>query len=1418
MRSVQLVKMMEAAAKAEIRHRSRVLEASMRRRCLKAKEEEEEANSVGTACDQCGAVPSTDASASEPSLAVRSLPSPPPSPPESSPEKPFVRLIEESDGERTDNERNSVTSHDCCGFEGLLHPVGYVTTAVITLNISCMLAPYKGMSAQYAQTLSHISLACTVYFVCECALKLVVFGHGNPLHGWIEYWSTRSDHNWNRLDFSVIAIDIGSMLLEGMLAKIGGGHTSTAALRILRVFRALRILRAFKLSAVWQPLNNVLLSMFEVVKPVASLGLLILLFTLIFGLLGKELLGGRGLNKLSRWHYDDPVPALLTPMAIFSANWAEALYDANAAAESGLVSRQTSGLLVVATLLVGHFVLVNLFVAVLVERFVEDETSRRREATRRKKEFEEEQQRRAGRVLDRWSARTKTIAARIRSIARTSPSPSSFRRKLHVDTEIPPSEVDVQTTPAKQLGESFNSSSAEILTEEADNELKGVTCGCMGPESLTRRLARTILENEAWEMLVLSLIFVSCICLSYDNPRLEPGSEIAANLAIANVVLTLLFTLEAALKIAVHGFLLADGAYLRKTWNQLDFFILLTSLPTILPGAAGGSSVVRLLRVLRPLRLIARVPGMSVIFRFFLESIVDLANVAGVNLFFVLCFSAIGMQLFQEVDFPQPQISFDSFMPTALLLFVMATGDAWTNLMWVVMDAPTVPGGPPVRNDSSPASIYFITWLYLGKNVMINLFVASVVNNFVRIKDEEHTGFDESSGALLTKGQRQWQITLQAVREHKRQHPGPRAEPPELGSARRWVHDVITSRGFEVFMAVVIVLNVLVMSLSYYRIEDDALWFALYSKLMWLFTRLYYIECVLKMAGLGLAGYFGDGWNRFEFGLVAISLIEDFVEDAEEIIPIPPMLLRVLRITRVLRLVRLIKDLKGLRDVIMTLFLSFPSFLNVGSLLCLIIFIYAVLGVQLFSLLVPGTALGGDRTFATLSGSAELLLQCLTADGWSLLLLDALASPEDGRCGLGDAGISDCGTPAAYLYFISFVMLGKFILSNLIVAVILQNFSSLGDLNPELASKDDIDVYNEAWNKVDEEGSGYIWSTALPELLMQLERPLRPVGVDPNDAAFTRRLVKALVARGHLPQRLVKHGYLEYRFVLDTLIRFSFEAYNRAHFDDHIAEPPAEHSLWSRFKRRARKGGADEHRLGVGSHAQQLRALTAWLQSALLRIEQLEAEVSAANLKVDTVMDVVSDGTRVGHTEPRTASAGGAGGRAVASAFTPVLNAVRQEAERTQRRGRKKQEGLVVHDESFLSVVETASVAAASAEMERHSPGNKPILGDSKARAVLERLARDEVLPQKVLEDAKAGDAKAEAMITAALSMLGAQPAPAPSLLSSSLLAAERTQRTKPKLQIRLGESFKRAARGGDQDESTRQLSSPARAHRVLDA
>lgn len=302
------------------------------------------------------------------------------------------------------------------------------------------------------------------------------------------------------------------------------------------------------------------------------------------------------------------------------------------------------------------------------------------------------------------------------------------------------------------------------------------------------------------------------------------------------------------------------------------------------------------------------------------------------------------------------------------------------------------------------------------------------------VKEMDEQG-GSTTGALLTTEQRQWQLAMIAAQEHERTQPESVPELPKgAGSVRAWLHRTVTSNSFGAFMTAVVLFNVLVMASRYHGMEGDPLMHEMYVDLMWLCTRIYYLECLMKLGGLSVSGYFRDEWNRFDFSLVVLSLLDEFATEViSAILPLPPMLLRVLRVARVLRAVRMFRSFKGLRTVVTTLLLSFPSFLNVGFLLSLVTFVYAVLGVHLFAFVGEGVLLHGPRSFESVGSACELLLQCLTGDGWSSLMLDCANPPEFGQCD-PNRDPTDCGSPVAFVYFISYTIIGMLVLTNCIVA------------------------------------------------------------------------------------------------------------------------------------------------------------------------------------------------------------------------------------------------------------------------------------------------------------------------------------------------------------------------------------------------
>ena len=125
-----------------------------------------------------------------------------------------------------------------------------------------------------------------------------------------------------------------------------------------------------------------------------------------------------------------------------------------------------------------------------------------------------------------------------------------------------------------------------------------------------------IRPNKAFDNFVMFLIITSSVMLAIDTPLLDPDSRYAKNIRIIDMILTILFTAEAIIKIIARGFLYNNldnvnlKAYLNDPWNILDFFVVCASLLDMLSPSNSESlkslKALRALRALRPLRMISR--------------------------------------------------------------------------------------------------------------------------------------------------------------------------------------------------------------------------------------------------------------------------------------------------------------------------------------------------------------------------------------------------------------------------------------------------------------------------------------------------------------------------------------------------------------------------------------------------------------------------------------------------------------------------------------------------------------------------------------------------------------------------------------------------------------------------------------------
>ena len=338
----------------------------------------------------------------------------------------------------------------------------------------------------------------------------------------------------------------------------------------------------------------------------------------------------------------------------------------------------------------------------------------------------------------------------------------------------------------------------------------------------------------------------------------------------------------------------------------------------------------------------------------------------------------------------------------------------------------------------------------------------------------------------------------------------------------------------QVFIMAFIIFIVAVMACDFWGIEQEPTDYFLYSRALSFSAYFFYAECVIKIFALGPEGYFGDNWSRFDFFLVCTTVVDQFAAELlAQILPIPPMLLRVLRVFRVLRILRLLKGAKDLRNLIVTLIYSFPSLVNVCGVLMLITFMYSVLGVDLFTFVVHRENIDDNRNFMDIGHAALLLFQCLTNDAWSGLMADALIEAHTGECS-NEAG--NCGSWVAIPYFISFQVIGSFVFLNLVVAIILENFTSLGHINPDLVTRDDVERFKEVWALFDPDADNYMPARQLPALCQKLSQPLGFRGRPKGHAV--RACVNLKLDVHPTPEG---EGMVAFTEVLDALIAYNFK-------------------------------------------------------------------------------------------------------------------------------------------------------------------------------------------------------------------------------------------------------------------------------------
>ncbi|XP_029570707.1 voltage-dependent T-type calcium channel subunit alpha-1G-like [Salmo trutta] len=464
------------------------------------------------------------------------------------------------------------------------------------------------------------------------------------------------------------------------------------------------------------------------------------------------------------------------------------------------------------------------------------------------------------------------------------------------------------------------------------------------PDSRFRMACNKIITHKMFDHIVLVIIFLNCITIAMERPRIEAYSVERIFLTLSNYIFTAIFVAEMTVKVAALGWLFGDKAYLRSSWNLLDGLLVMISAIDILVSLVSNSSpkilgmlrVLRLLRTLRPLRVISRAPGLKLVVETLMSSLKPIGNIVVICCAFFIIFGILGVQLFKGKFFAcqgedvrnvtnksdcmmanykwvRQQYNFDNLAQALMSLFVLASKDGWVDIMYDGLDAVGVDQQPQL-NHNPWMLLYFISFLLIVSFFVLNMFVGVVVENFHKCRRSQEA----------EEAKRREEKRLKRM-EKKRRKAQSKPYYSDYSPTRLLIHNMCTSQYLDLFITVVIGLNVITMAMEHYQQPkelDEALRICNY-----IFTLVFVLESVFKLVAFGFRRFFKDRWNQLDLAIVLLSIMGITLEEIEvnASLPINPTIIRIMRVLRIARVLKLLKMAVGMRALLDTVMQALPQ-------------------------------------------------------------------------------------------------------------------------------------------------------------------------------------------------------------------------------------------------------------------------------------------------------------------------------------------------------------------------------------------------------------------------------------------------------------------------------------------------------------
>eukprot|EP00796_Vickermania_ingenoplastis_P011967 gene11967-8240_t len=659
-----------------------------------------------------------------------------------------------------------------------------------------------------------------------------------------------------------------------------------------------------------------------------------------------------------------------------------------------------------------------------------------------------------------------------------------------------------------------------------------------------RRFIGQIVYTTIFEAVVLAVIFAASICLAVYTPgddNTDMGGTYNSNkykvLHGFDDAFTVLFVIEMLMRWVADGVVLPVGrAYCWKLWNLFDLFIVAVSLASWIDSDLH----LRYLKVFRCFRLVgfarfSEWPNVYVLAHGLWTSVPTLANGCLLMLANYIIWAIVFCSMFYEkmskCSMPGITVktaclsqgyewvdaydhSFRNFYESLLTTFEISTGAEWMSVMYQAVDSWSTYAAPQ-SNRHKYLGLVFVAYYYVAHFILLALLTSAIIYWYVRARNAL-VGVEDTASPQLARWQR-----LRSMLSHF--SPRMKLLPFSNGFSVS-LHKIVTHWGFELFMAIIIVINAITMSLEWYdmdKTQQDAL-----DALQYIFLACFTVEIIMRLCAHGTRAF-----TRGAFCWDVLVTVLSFVQiglntTTDHYVPFDVNVLRLLRVGRLLYVFCLFESpMAYARLLYGCLMAAVWDAFAVGAFFALSVLVFAVAGLHLFGYIVPygGYLRFPYNNFHTFVNSIIMVFRLSTLENWSTMLRQSMNKGDycsyAGHCG---------PTNWAPVYYIALFLCCSVLAGALFMAVIFYHYMTLSRMHRDISRWHDLFCLREAWTQLDPNATGLLPVSRLPAVLEKLRSPLGLAN------RFNRVEVLRLLRAYHIP---VVDGDVRYDDVLQAVAR-----------------------------------------------------------------------------------------------------------------------------------------------------------------------------------------------------------------------------------------------------------------------------------------